>query len=552
MRPSKLRILPKNIGQTSSIPPADDHSGAQAGAFRSVITRPLATTLLLFLLAGCSEATTPQQTNQSASASRSADEFVNPEETGCRHCHREQSPSPHDFSCSICHEGDDTSNDSQVAHRDLITQPAHPLSMATTCGHCHPDQSADVARSKHFTLTDQVNLTRKAFGARETLDDPTQIPIHAAPETPLQLADDLLRRHCLRCHPYSSGDPYPLVGHGTGCAACHMDFSNGSPVSHTFLAAPGDKQCLHCHHGNWVGADYHGRFEHDFNEEYRTPYFTSGPVHGPSNRPYGVEYHQLASDVHQQKGMICVDCHSGAELMNRPGARAIQCQNCHLRKNLENARPDNVIEESGAFFLLSKKKQRHPIPLMRHPAHSEYQDTLHCQVCHAQWTFNDIGTHLLRNDTREQDDFWRLTVQGSWEVEQLLTHNLSPDTTTTLPPTMTDKFSGEQKKGIWLQGYTMRRWETIQLGRDENGAISVMRPLLDLHLSWLDENHITRFDSVAAQSSRHGLQPYTPHTTGPAGLFYRQRIEEFYQKEQKGEETTKDSTPESRPRVDQP
>lgn len=506
---------------------------------------PLFFILCFFLLAGCSDTTAPEQANEPTS--RETSPPVNPGQNGCGHCHLLNLTPPHNFSCSDCHGGNDAGNDQQTAHQYLITRPAHPLSMAQTCGRCHPEQTTGVEESLHFTLADEVNLVRKAFGAQETLTQLTQVPINDTPETPLQLADDLLRRRCLRCHPYSSGDPYPLVGHGTGCAACHLDFNNGSPASHIFLATPGDKQCLQCHYGNWVGADYHGRFEHDFNEEYRTPYFTGTSANTAANRPYGVEYHQLAPDIHQQKGMMCVDCHNGAELMNRPTTDiadttdttdTIRCQDCHLQKSLEQSLPPNVIMERGGYFLLSKQNQRLAIPLMRHPAHTNCQDSIHCQVCHAQWAFNDIGTHLLRNDTSEQDAFWRLTTQGSWEVEQILTNNLGTDTSTTLPPTMSDKISGEQKKGIWHQGYTMRRWETIQLGRDANGEIMVMRPILDLHLSWIDESHKIRFDAITAQSNNQGLRPYVPHTTGPAGMFYRQRLQEFYQMEKTRKETT--------------
>jgi hypothetical protein len=490
------------------------------------------------LLAACSEPPPPSAPPEDAAAKETV--AVPPEHNGCRHCHAVHQDKAHDFSCSDCHGGNDTGNDKHTAHLDLVARPAHPTSMVKACGPCHPDQTAGVAHSIHFTLADKINLTRKAFGALAPLDNLTQVPIHEVPESPLQLADDLLRRRCLRCHPYSSGDPYPLVGHGTGCAACHLDFSDGAPVTHTFLAAPTDKQCLQCHYGNWVGADYHGRFEHDFNEEYRTPYFTRASADKPPIRPYGVEYHQLVPDLHQQKGMICIDCHNGAELMNRPSSHPIRCQDCHLQQSLEKALPSNVTVEAGQYFLQSRgDRQRHAIPVMRHPAHTAYRDSMDCQVCHAQWAFNDIGTHLLRNDTSEQDTFWRLTTQGSWEVEQILSHNQSPDTSTTLPPTMADKISGELKKGIWHQGYTMRRWETIQLGRDEKGKIFVMRPILDLHLSWIDENHRVRFDAVTALSGNKGLQPYVPHTTGPAGMFYRQRLQDFYEMEEREKNAVK-------------
>ena len=528
------------------------------------------------LLAGCSG--NPDPSEHPKTNKDQAQGVINPEQNGCRRCHLPHQDKAHTFSCSTCHAGDETSNDKQVAHTGLIATPAHPATMNQACGQCHQNQVAGVAQSLHLTLAREVNLVRKSFGAVEELADLTRIPNADAPETPLALADDLLRRRCLRCHLYSSGDLYPAVNHGTGCAACHLDFRNGSATP-TFLKTPGDKQCLQCHYGNWVGADYHGRFEHDFNDEYRTPYTTKEPF----SRPYGVEYHQLSPDIHQQRGMICVDCHSGAELMNghpREGAQAIQCQDCHRAQDLEKKLPANVslvqgkpsfknnsdlfsskngirgrkeMEKSIGYFLTAPKyflqskgdNRQHEIPLMRDPAHTASQETITCQACHAQWAFNDGETHLLRNDTNEYDTFWKLTTQGSWEVENLLTQNLNSDTASTLPPTMRDKISGEEKKGIWHQGYTMRRWESVQLGRDEKGRISVMRPLLDLHLSWLDDKNKVRFDAVAAQATpaspatqgaNKGLQPYTPHTTGHAGLFYRQRLQEFYRLEKAGKD----------------
>ncbi|MBU0664734.1 MAG: cytochrome c3 family protein [Proteobacteria bacterium] len=485
-------------------------------------------------LTGCSDSTSSSEQSNKGNPKK-LQPIINPEQKGCRRCHIVVQDKPHDFPCSTCHAGKESSTDKKDAHSGLISQPTHPTSMAQSCSRCHPDQVAGTAQSIHFTLKGEVNLVRKSFGAQKELDTLTQIPISDAPETALQLADDLLRRRCLRCHPYSSGDPYPLVGHGTGCASCHMDFSKGSPTSHTFLATPSDKQCLQCHYGNWVGADYHGRFEHDFNEEYRTPYITKDPF----TRPYGVEYHQLTPDIHQQRGLICVDCHNGAELMNSRKTKVIQCQDCHLQENLVKSLPANVTEDEGKFILHSKgDKKTHAIPLMRDPAHTAFKDQISCQACHAQWAFNDTGTHLLRNDTRENDAFWRLTTQGSWEVEKILTYNLNPDYPTTLAPVMLDKITGEEKKGIWHQGYIMRRWETVQLDRDKSGRISVMRPVLDLHLSWLDEENKIRFDAIQAQSSDKGLQPYTPHTTGPAGMFYRQRLQDFYRLEEKKKEAT--------------
>jgi hypothetical protein len=219
--------------------------------------------------------------------------------------------------------------------------------------------------------------------------------------------------------------------------------------------------------------------------------------------------------------------------MNKPGTAAVTCQDCHLQANLDQALPLNVAQDNGQYLLYSKgDKKYHDLPLMRNPAHTAYQEAIDCQVCHAQWAFNDTGNNLLRNDTMAYDQFWKLTTQGSWEVENFLEYNLNPDFTTTRPPTMRDKINGEEKKGIWYQGYTMRRWEAIQLGRDADGKISVMRPVLDLHLSWIDEKYKVRFDAVAGHTADKGLEPYIPHTTGPAGMFYRQRLRDFYRLEE--------------------
>ncbi len=474
--------------------------------------------------------------------------MINLKKNECYGCHgayqkKTENDDAHDFSCSNCHGGDPASKSQQGAHAGLIAQPAHPKSMLQTCGPCHLEQVTGVSQSVHASLSKEVNQVRAAFGAafgaKNELAGLTHIPIYDTPETPLALADDLLRRLCLRCHLYSSGDPYPLVGHGTGCAACHFNFNAGAPATHSFLATPDDKQCLQCHYGNWVGADYHGRYEHDFNEEYRTPYITKDPI----VRPYGIEYHQLVPDIHQQKGLICVDCHTGAELMDTQKTATILCQDCHAQQRLETSLPANVSQHEGRYLLFSKgTKRKHDIPLMHHSAHTiAPNDEITCQACHAQWAFNDTGTHLLRNDTNEHDAFWKLTTQGSWEVEKILTYNLNSNASDDIPPTMRDKINGEEKKGIWHQGYTMRRWETIQLGRDEKGRIAVMRPVLDLHLSWIDETRKVRFDAVPAMpptnapnppsSSAQGLRPYTPHTTGSAGIFYRQRLQKFYREE---------------------
>jgi hypothetical protein len=472
--------------------------------------------LVLFLLPGCGseEAADTEQPAETAALPAEPQPAPLP---GCRACHPEiRQDEHHLLACRECHGGNPDGQDREEAHAGLVARPAHPDRMAETCGKCHEQAVPELASSTHFTLRNAVNLVRKHFGAGEEIPDLTAIPVSAAPRDALQLADDMLRRRCLRCHFHAPGDDYPYTRRGTGCAACHMAFSGGRPVDHTLIARPTDQQCLSCHYGNFVGADYHGRFEHDFNWEYRTPYTTRQEYH----RPYGVEYRQLAPDVHQERGLACIDCHAGHR--DSGGEAGTTCSSCHRPAgDALRELPARVAVEDGELLLTAVSGKQHPVPRLNHPAHDQYGGVVACQVCHAQWAFNDSETHLLRADHDYYDPWENLTVQASSEIETLLEHNLYTFEDE-LPPAMRDGITGEPRDGVWYKGFIQRRWEDILIRRDRDGVFRVFRPILDLHLSYVDEDEETVLDNVTGSGPT--LLPYAPHTTGPAGLFYLYRF----------------------------
>jgi hypothetical protein len=476
-----------------------NHPGNMYNAFYLIV--------LLLLLPGCTE-----------------EEQTPPTPRQCIDCHAVHTDRNHQQACVSCHKGNNQAESKEAAHVGYVPAPAHPDHLAASCGPCHADIADRIADSVHFTLADSTNLFRRAFGAETDLADFRATPKNISPASALELADDLLRRRCFLCHPYSAGDAYPAVSHGTGCASCHMAFSEGKAVSHN-LEKPGDAQCLSCHYGNYVGFDYFGRFEHDLTVEYRTPYTTKNKYF----RPYGVEYHQLQADIHHLRGMLCIDCHTGRELM-RQGDEKPSCAGCHDGEELMHSLPAGVEKLQDSYILHGRNGTDHPLPPMRHPAHEGQTEKVACQACHAQWTFNDVGKHFLRSDTDEFEVWSHLSVQGSFEIETIIDHNNDFDQTE-LPAEMTDKLTGEAETGLWHKGFTMRRWENVLLGRDGKGRISPMRPLLDYSLSWIDKDEAVRFDSVPSSAPDRGLRPYVPHTTGPAGLFYQERLAKFLDKE---------------------
>jgi hypothetical protein len=439
--------------------------------------------------------------------------------TGCRRCHDLHPDKNHNFDCNNCHNGNPAGTNKEEAHQGLIAAPAHPNHMAASCGKCHAPEVSDVQKSLHFTLANEVNTVRQAFGAKNTLNSLTEIPIPNQLSEPLDIADDLLRRRCLRCHVYNDGDVYPETVRGTGCAACHLRYTDGAIQEHTFIKSPDDQQCLHCHYGNHVGADYHGRFEHDFNWEYRTPYRTDNTY----PRPYGVEFHQPAPDIHQQKDMACIDCHSGHQLMgnhsSKQKAEKISCRSCHDWQPGEPLPLTNLSADKEGLMLTTKLGNRKLlVPQLNHPAHQTYKDKAHCTVCHAQWTFNDQSTHLLRQDYLDYDPWTRLSVQGSFEVEDQL------DLDEYEVPFMGDKITDTPYLGLWFKGYDLRRWEQPLVGKDSDGKLQIFRPILDLYISVVDREENVVFDGVTISETANRYLPYTPHTIGKAGAFYHQRL----------------------------
>lgn len=469
--------------------------------------------IILLLLSGCrTEATPPKSQNPPPAQSA----LPTTGKLGCVGCHDDVKLDPaHDLPCTSCHGGRDHEGQIDQAHAGLIARPAHPGNMAVACGSCHPQQLTDAHQSLHFTLGNKINAIRAHFGAQTHLTTPADIPESTSLSTPLALADDLLRRRCLRCHVYSPGDDYPAVTHGTGCSACHLSFKGGKLQSHAFVA-PTDNQCLSCHYANYVGSDYYGRYEHDYHWEYRTPYTTNNT---PS-RPYGVENHNLSADIHQQRGLTCIDCHQDSGHNRFP---ALACDSCHDWRPGRPTPPLRNLQVRNNTLVLTARQsgKEYTIPPMQHPAHQQYRKSVACQVCHAQWSVNDAPTHLLLSKTSAYDAWERLTVQSSSEIETLLEHNLGA--TEERPPTMRDGLTGASLPGAWYQGFGQRRWENMLIQKDTDGIIKVFRPVLDLRLSMVEADGQVSFDNLKGMDT--GLRPYTPHTTGHAGLFYLDRFQ---------------------------
>lgn len=517
--------------------------------------------------------------------------------SSCLSCHprSEKISDSHPLSCVECHGGNPDDFTQAGAHEGRRANPADHMNPDFACGRCHQDQAERVNRTLMSTVAGIISQTRFLLGAqkdvkaRYAIRDVDDLQMLHNSDDSGPIANDLLRRRCLRCHLGAVGNRdiqgSKLNGPtAAGCAACHILDKNtgigpdhrtsyapggsGAPSSHLLTTAMPTTQCLQCHNGNRVGADFAGLFERDHSLSYN--FEATDPEIVPHLMKHS--YHYLLPDIHHERGMHCIDCHPVEELMGEGKVHAqaqeqvgVRCHDCHglpgkpprsrrvtsadsraLRAAKANPHYDlqvgskvietsgghlltNTIEKAGNFLLTSKVDGKiHKIPVLgrelpgkeplnhRIPGHLEKME---CTACHAAWTFQDLGLHLVRQDYSDYEPWIWLTRQGDPQARDVLETNLFKPKEHWSPPSSRDWLTGFPKVGVWLGGYSMRRWEGRILGVNSRGRVSAMRPQYQYWLSWVDSRGQTILDSVIPRTGdgRQALawNPYAPHTVRP-------------------------------------
>jgi len=239
--------------------------------------------------------------------------------------------------------------------------------------------------------------------------------------------------------------------------------------------------------------------------------------------------------------MKCTDCHSldeihgTGELPTSPvtGVK-VTCQSCHVNGD----HPAVLKQPDGTMTLLRGAGRTIPawdgsrIP-HRVDAH---RDKLRCSACHAAWSFQDYGLHLM---LEERADYWKwapTAAQNDPQVQDLLMRNIGtfaevvPPADGQVParqeeqwelPSMKDWLTGETRRGAWFRGYTVRRWSQPPLGRDHKGRVSIMRPMYQYVVSHVDSDANLLLDRLIPTTGGGFpaliFNPYEPHTTTKKG-----------------------------------
>ena len=275
---------------------------------------------------------------------------------GCLVCHAgmkgfSASHDPAAVGCASCHAGDPFTLDKAAAHRGMVLIPGNLADAARTCGtaQCHPAIIDRVDRSIMTTMAGIISVDRAVFG--EAAHGAAPPRVEDLGHTP---ADTHLRQLCASCHlgrAKTELGPIHEDSRGGGCNACHLNYSPGAldalhryqlaagqadrqaPLEHPSLSlAIGSDHCFGCHsRSGRISTSYEGWME--------TERTAPDPLAPDRYRTLedGRVFVKESPDVHSEKKMECVDCHTSREAMGNGGVHArkweqveVACEDCHL------------------------------------------------------------------------------------------------------------------------------------------------------------------------------------------------------------------------------
>ena len=415
---------------------------------------------------------------------------ANQKTESCLLCHSEMkglsdSHNPLNTGCFACHGGNPFSPDKQNSHKNMFRVPGDFSNVRQTCGtqDCHPEIATRIQNSLMTTQSGIIGVDKFVFDETKSLNDTFRVSAldHSA-------ADTHLRNLCAGCHLNREKTTAGNAGwleRGGGCNACHlkydakaaasmkmMESQGASAKSSSTTSAPGtspanislqgqihpaidirvsNDQCKSCHsRSGRISLSYEGWNETSLKTMKDTIHYKVLPDERV------LEFVQ--ADIHHQKGMACIDCHTSYELMgdgkshsHKEDAVSVQCVDCHptwkpqtirldklrdresqmisgLRKNdlksnivvtVQGHQPllNTSVSPTGQVFLTDKLNGQLHLSKPQSPVccKGKGHDRLTCQGCHTAWVPQCIGCHnTFEKETSGYDLLTGKTTNGTW------------------------------------------------------------------------------------------------------------------------------------------
>ncbi len=468
---------------------------------------------------------------------------------GCLVCHSgvtglSPAHAPEAVGCRSCHLGDPFTLDAERAHLAMVRVPGNLDTAHLSCGGsgCHREIVTRVSGSLMATGAGMIAVDRFVFG-----EAPAPDGAYSMADLGSSPADTHLKNLCVPCHLGTiKEEPSPTSeeSRGGGCAACHLSYPEGSRYSaqraeafvHPALDLRFDGDgCFGCHsRSGRISLGYEG-----WSETLLAPEEAAGrPAAQWRTLDDGRVLRQVAADVHHERGMECIDCHTSREAMgngtshlHEEEAVEIACSDCHrsdtprtiswreldpetrsivrLREGGPAGRRFVVaersgeplvnvtVDERGAVVVMGKasgRTYRPKAPVGACAAEVSGHGRLSCRSCHTAWAPWCISCHTQYDPTES----------------------------------MTDPFTGEERRGRYVEYADEPRTDPPALGvRNRDGAPTVV-PFVPGMIMTLNTDRTGPVATGGTPLSADGLigettvfhrlySPVAPHTTSAKG-----------------------------------
>jgi len=281
---------------------------------------------------------------------------------GCLLCHTGvtglgNSHRPEAVGCASCHGGDIFTLDKARAHARMALIPGNLASAKPSCGQtaCHAPIIPRVERSVMATMRGIIAVNRIVFGEAVPAAGAGLAHVERLGHT---AADTHLRQLCASCHlgaQKAALGPNDEQSRGGGCNACHLSYNATAvsaliryeqqkargaaeaPTVHPALSLEIDNgQCFGCHsRSGRISTSYEG-----WHEVHEPPAGATGAEMPSPSQFRTLEdervFERVMPDIHQQRGLDCIDCHTSIEVMGDGVVHArkadqlrIGCEDCH-------------------------------------------------------------------------------------------------------------------------------------------------------------------------------------------------------------------------------
>ncbi len=369
----------------------------------------------------------------------------------CLSCHTKEKLDPaHDprvIGCAPCHLGDPLAIDEATAHKGMVINPGDLRVVEKTCGidGCHPTDVKKVKNSLMATNRGIIGTLLYYWGETDSQDtDITVKQLIDSGETSLAL--DYFRKLCATCHLWKQkndlpGEPDFFNEKGGGCSACHYLMPEGATrkgvagfddetkaekqkIHPLIIKKVSEENCIRCHNRSGrIGVSYTGIFE---SEGYGTPYEDGGM--SSKQLPGKRFYLEIAEDIHHQKEMACIDCHTRNEIMGDGTSYAhyeeqleISCEMCHSASPGKTRKDDvvtNISKKNGKFVMTGRVNEKiYPLATPKKDVCDiGFHKRITCEACHSTWVPQCYGCHAKRDSSEKHLDKLTLTkTAGMWE-----------------------------------------------------------------------------------------------------------------------------------------